>query len=354
MRDTVHDHGSPLVAPEAGARWLARLPTPVALTGGTGFVGSHLVDTLCAAGVTPRVLVRDRARARWIADRPVSWVEGDLGDAAALGRLVAGAGTVLHLAGVLRAAREGDFDLGHRGGTAAVVRAMAVGASGARLVHVSSQAALGPAPDPSGLGPEAEPRPISAYGRSKLAAERELEALPEEVRRVVVRPPAIYGPRDTDVLEFFRMAARGLTATPAGERWITVAHVADVVRGILAAAASGADRAVYHLGDPEPETLRRLLERIAAAGGLRPAHLVVPPPLVSALGLTGSLLHRLGATRFPMTRDKAREILARHWVLRTADSLAALGLGASVPFDAGATATWTWYRRHHWLRHKEG
>ena len=93
----------PLVPPAAVARWLAALPAPVAITGGTGFVGSHLVDTLCAAGVEPRVLVRSPASPRWIADRPVRWVEGSLEQSDALARLVDGAGTVIHLAGVVTA-----------------------------------------------------------------------------------------------------------------------------------------------------------------------------------------------------------------------------------------------------------
>ena len=134
-------------------------------------------------------------------------------------------------------------------------------------MHCSSQAAVGPSVDPAGIGPEAPPAPVSDYGRSKLCGERAVADLGDASWWVIVRPPAIYGPRDTDVLEFFKMASRGVAVVPAGERWITVAHVADVVRGLLAAATSGESGRVYHLGEPEPRRLDQMLHELAAAGG---------------------------------------------------------------------------------------
>ncbi len=340
---------NPLVAPEAVAHWLEALPQPVAITGGTGFVGSHLVDCLCASGVTPRVLVRDPTAPRWIAGAPAEWVPGHLGDHAALRRLVGGAGTVVHLAGVLRAGREADFDFGNRGGTANLVRAVREAAPAARLVHVSSLAAAGPSPDPQGVGPECEPAPISWYGRSKLAAEREVAGLGGAADWSILRPPAIYGPRDTDVFEFFRMAARGVVAIPSGERWLSVAWVGDVVRAVVAAVVAP-PRAVYHVGDPDPMRLEELISALCAAGGVRARVLHLPPALVTGAGAAGSLLQRLGRRRLALTADKCRELLARHWSSRTADSLAALGLSGLKPFEAGAADAWSWYRSRGWLR----
>jgi len=339
---------NPLVAPEAVAPWLAALPQPVAITGGTGFVGSHLVETLCAAGLRPRVLVRDAAAPRWIAGAPVAWVAGDLEDRGALRRLVAGAGVVFHLAGVLRAASEADFDLGNRAGTAALVSAVREHAPVARIVQVSSLSAAGPSPVPSGLGPDCDPAPVSWYGRSKLAAERELRQGAGSVRWTIVRPPAIYGPRDSDVFEFFRMAARGLVVLPAGERWLTVAWVGDVVRAVVAASAAPTE-SIYHLGDPEPVRIEELVRTLAAAGGVRARIAHLPTAVVKVAGSAGSALQRFGWRRLPLTADKGRELLARHWTARTADSLAALGLVETLPFPEGAERTWSWYRARGWL-----
>jgi nucleoside-diphosphate-sugar epimerase len=346
---TDYSHTKPLVPVEAVSRWLDGLPKPIAITGGTGFVGSHLVDTLCAAGIEPRVLVRDPDAPRWIADAPVRWVVGSLADMQALKQLVEGAGTVVHLAGVLRASREGQFDEGNRQGTANVVDAIRQAAGSARLVQVSSLAAAGPSPAPDGIGPEVEPAPISWYGRSKLAAEGEARRWNDGGGSVVLRPPAIYGPRDTDVFEFFRMAGRGVVALPGGERWLTVAWVGDVVRSILAATAVEPG-SLFHLGEPEPLRLDNLITVLCDSGGVRARVVRVPPALVSGAGAIGSALQRLGWRRLALTSDKTRELLARHWTARTADSLEALGIEASEPFHEGAATTWKWYRDQGWLK----
>ena len=160
----------------------------------------------------------------------------------------------------------------------------------------------------------------------------------------VLRPPAIYGPRDTDVLQFFKMAKSGFMAIPAGERWVTVAHVADVVRAILAAASGRGAHRVLHLGEPSPRRLDELLETLAASGGVRARVVRVPAAVLTVGGAAGSLLQRLGLRRVALTADKARELNARHWTASTAASLAELGLGAGIRFEEGAAATWAWYR----------
>ncbi len=345
LRD--HRQG-PLVTPESVRDRLAGLPQPIAVTGGTGFVGSHLVDTLCAAALTPRVLVRDAATPRWIAGRRVDWVPGSLADPKALARLVSGAGTVLHLAGVVRATAPGEFDHGNRVGTADLVRAIERHAPQARLVHVSSLAAVGPSADPQGVEPGAEPHPISAYGRSKAAAEAEVRAMGDGGWWTVVRPPAVYGPRDVDVFQFFRMAARGLVLVPRGERFLTIAHVADVVRGILAAAVSSPHQA-FHLGEPEPHRLERLVRTLADAGQVRTRILSLPAFAVRAAAAASAALAVLGVATGPLTPDKARELLARHWTAHTEGSLAELGLTTTIPFAAGARDAWAWYRGQGWL-----
>lgn len=341
---------NPLVQPDDVAAWLAALQPPVALTGGTGFVGSHLVDTLCGAGLRPRVLVRDAGSPRWIAGVDADWIEGSLEDPASLRRLVDGAGTVVHLAGVLRAGRESEFDEGNRQGTANLVAAIRDVAPKARLVHVSSLAAAGPSPEPEGRAPEDPPAPISAYGRSKLGGEEEVAELGEAVWWCILRPPAVYGPRDTDIFEFFKMASKGLAAIPAGERWLTLVYVSDVVRAVLAAAAVGAHGAIYHLGEPSPQRLDDVFEQLAAGGAGRVRIVRVPSAVIRAAGAAGSALQRMGWRRWPLTLDKATELLACHWTAETVSSHNALGLGPGTIFARGAEATWRWYRSVHWLR----
>lgn len=341
---------NPLVQPENVSAWLDAVPQPIALTGGTGFVGSHLVDTLCAAGLRPRVLLRDTDNPRWITASETDVVPGSLEDPESLRRLVEGAAAVIHLAGVLRAGREIDFDRGNRVGTANLVAAIRESAPETRLIHVSSLAAAGPSSEISGRAPGDPPAPISAYGRSKLAGETEVAALGGNAWWCILRPPGVYGPRDTDIFEFFKMASRGLAAIPAGDRWLTLAFVGDVVRAVLAAAACGSPGAIYHVGEPTPLPLDEVFNTLAEAGGCRVRIVRVPPVVIKTAGAAGSLLQLLGWRRLPLTLDKAGELLASHWTAKTTSSMDALGLGTGTLFAVGADMTWEWYRFKGWLR----
>jgi nucleoside-diphosphate-sugar epimerase len=325
------------------------MPQPVAITGGTGFIGSHLVDTLCEAELRPRVLVRDADRPRWIADRPVEWVCGTLADVPALESLIAGARTVFHLAGVVTADNAAGYDQGNRVGTETVLGVVRDRAPNARFVLVSSLAAVGPSDDPGGLDPDATPAPISDYGRSKLAAEEATRQWGGDGWWSIVRLPAVYGPRDIGVFEFFKMIRRGIALIPAGDRWVSVIHVADAVRGILAAASPSLPRRVFHLAEPESYRMADLIAQLAEAGDRRAKILRVPTPMVATIGTVSSALRVLGLHRGALTRDKAREIAARHWTVRSSTSLDELGLEITVPFSEGARATWAWYRSHGWL-----
>ena len=328
-------------------RWMPGIRQPVAVTGATGFVGSHLAEALVRGEMRPRLLVRDPGRLVQELRKRCEVIVGDVEDAAAVGRLAAGCGTLLHLAGRLRAAGPAEFDRTNRGGTENVVAALA--GSSARMVYVSSLAAAGPSADPAGKAPHDEPAPISAYGRSKLAGEVATRAY--GASWAILRPPAIYGPRDIDVLQFFKLTAKGGRPLPAGERWVSVAYVADVVRAILAAAAGGATGAVAHLGEPAPRELRAMIRELAAAGGVRARTVALPAVLVRIAGAAGDALQRLGWRDVALTSDKANELLARHWSARTFDSYRCLALDGFVPFGTGIAATWAWYRERGWLPH---
>jgi nucleoside-diphosphate-sugar epimerase len=322
------------------------------VTGATGFVGSHLLEALLEGGVRPRLLVREPTRLPERAWAQAEVVQGGLEERDTLAGLVKGCGAVVHAAGLVRGARAGQFDRTNRVGTKTLVEAIRDHAPSARLVHLSSLAAAGPSAEPLGKRPDDPPNPVSTYGRSKLAGEA-------AVRRhggswVILRPPAVYGPRDKDILQFFRLAARGVVPIPSGERFLTVAFVADVVRAILAALAGAADGQTLHLGEPVPRTLRTMVGVLAETGGVRARCVPVPTVLARVTGLGGDLLQLLGMRGLTLTTDKVREMVARHWSARTEESLLALGLEGFVPFEVGSTTTWAWYRDHGWVPHARG
>lgn len=327
----------------------AAIPQPIGVTGATGFVGSHLLEALVAGGAAVRLLVRDPKKLPPALASQVEVVVGDLGDDAALQQFAAGLGTVLHLAGLVRARREEQFVAANAVGTAKLVAAVEKNATQPRFVYVSSLAAAGPSPNPEGRAPEDPPAPISAYGRSKLAGERAVAGYGGSW--VILRPPAIYGPCDRDVLQFFKMASQGWLFYPRGERYVTVAFVGDVVLAVLRAAAGPHSGSIFHLGEPTPYPMRVLLQTLAEAGKVRARVVPLPGLIFRVAGLVGDGLHVLGFRDVPMTSDKASELLARHWTAQTRSSLSALELPEAVPFRQGAELTWAWYRREGWLPH---
>jgi uncharacterized protein YbjT (DUF2867 family) len=180
----------------------------IAVTGGTGFVGKVTLSQLLAAGHMVRALTR-------LPQPPVAgidWVLGTLADPGPLGALVDGVDAVIHVAGAVNAPDRAGFEAVNAIGTAAVIAAMRARGT-RRLVHVSSLAAR-------------EPQ-LSDYGWSKAEAERHVAGC--GLDWTIVRPPAIYGPYDTEMLEFFQMAVRGLVLLPPGGR-LSIIHVDDLAR----------------------------------------------------------------------------------------------------------------------------
>ncbi|HEU5220286.1 MAG TPA: NAD(P)-dependent oxidoreductase, partial [Gemmatimonadales bacterium] len=161
------------------------------VTGGTGFVGHHLIDALLRRGDSVTALVRTPARAAGLAERGVRLVPGDLGDSASLADAARNQDIIYHLAGLVAARNESEFRRVNRDGATRLVKA-AGEVSAARVVLVSSMAAAGPTPRGTRLTGLEPARPVTAYGRSKLAGEEAVKSGP--LRWTILRPPAVYGP----------------------------------------------------------------------------------------------------------------------------------------------------------------
>ena len=180
----------------------------LAITGATGFVGGHLLDQALAAGHEVRALTRRPQNSR----DDVTWIEGALDRSDSLDRLAEGTEAVIHVAGVINAPDKAGFEAGNVAGTAAILDA-AEQAGVKRFVHVSSLAAREPG--------------LSLYGASKARSEALVEAA--KLPSVIVRPPAVYGPGDHEMLELFRMAKRGFVLLPPRGR-LAVIHAEDLAR----------------------------------------------------------------------------------------------------------------------------
>lgn len=260
-------------------------------------------------------------------------VVGDLGDESALAGGIVGADIVVHLAGTIRGSRPQDFLPVNHVATRVLAKAVACRAPSAFVVHVSSLAAAGPSVD--GKDTDAAPercRPVSAYGESKRLGEL---AMRECVRRVaVIRPPMVYGPRDSATRLLFRSALAPLCLAPPWPRPMSVVHVRDAVAAILAVAIAQPDGATLPLDGPERTDMHSLLRAFAGACGRRARVVPVPLALAGAAAWAADAYSRLSGRLLHFNRDKVRELGASGWVA-DGEPLRRLGHAARVRLRDG-------------------
>lgn len=301
----------------------------LAITGATGFVGQAVLDVLA------RKKVRARALARSIPKDPrphVEWVQGSLDDPGALAQLVAGAEAVIHIAGLTTSHDPAQLDRANAAGTLALVEA-ARAAGVPRFVFVSSLAAREPS--------------LSAYGASKAKAETIVAA--SGLDWTTVRPPAVYGPRDKDMLDLFKAARWGVVPMPPPGR-TSLIHVTDLAELLLALVPGGEDVSGTVV---EPDdgreggwSHRELARTIGWAVGSRPW---VPHLSAAMLARASRIDRRLRGDKAKLTADRVSYMVHPDWVCDPARAVPCTVWQPRVPSRQGLRATARWYREQGWL-----
>jgi len=322
----------------------------VLLTGANGFVGSHILDSLCARGVASAVLLRPTSDPRFIASHRVE-VEvriGSIDDVRSLADAMRDVTHVIHCAGCTKALHRSDFDRVNHLGTRHVVEAAnEQGGRIQRLVLLSSLAAGGPA------GPDAParecdpPHPVSEYGRSKLAGEREVQD-GCRAEYVILRPPAVYGPRDAEFGRLFKAVRRHLLPRP-GPQPLSLVYVKDLAEAAATSLAHPAAAGkTFYVAAPEVLTARTLAEEIAAQMDTWTLPLPLPQVAVAALCWLQDGVSWL--TRKPnlLSRQKYDELRARGWVCDPTRLRQDVGFACVTSLRQGIAETLAWYRQHGW------
>lgn len=299
----------------------------LAVTGGTGFVGSHLIDAALVAGHSVLALTRRPQQPR----PGLSWIEGSLSDTAALKQLIDETDAVIHVAGVLKARDAAGFEQGNVSGTLAVLAAATAGGT-TRFVHVSSLAAR-------------EPQ-LSLYGASKAQAEKLVEE--SGLDWIIVRPPAVYGPGDKETLDLFKMARGGRIYMPPAGR-LSLLHVDDLARLLVALAAPDAPKKLIiepDDGRPTGWSHREFGDALATAVGVRARTISTPRFLLSIGSRLDQLLRGANAK---LTRDRVAYFCHPDWVASSARAVPPQMWRAEIPTAEGLKQTADWYRAEGWL-----
>jgi nucleoside-diphosphate-sugar epimerase len=322
----------------------------VLLTGANGFVGSHVAERFAQLGdVELRLMLRRTSKLDYIRGLEYERVEGDMRDPESLQRAVQGVDAVAHVAGATSAFGEADYQEVNAIGTAVLAEA-AARAGVKRFVYVSSQAAHGPndSPEPSIPDP---PRPLTPYGRSKLAGEYPVLAQRDGMSVAVLRPPVVYGPRDRALLPFYKLAQLHFVPVyGAGDRLLTCIHVEDCADAVIAATlADSPNGAVYTLSDGSTHTWRGLVQAFARALGRRVWAIPTPPLLFTLSAYGAGALQTISRRTLPLSPDEVRHMRPRYWVCGNDAITRDLGWTPKFDIDAGFAQMLRWYRDNGWL-----
>lgn len=323
------------------------------VTGGTGFIGSHLVELCLSRGWKLVCPVRNVSALRHL--------EGLRAEVVSLDRLEelvsegAEIDYVIHLAGATRALHYEDYRKANVEYPRRLLELFSrpnVRQSLKKFVLVSSQAAAGPAdPDGTPVKESDPPRPVSLYARSKLEAEQLATSFMDNLPITIVRPPTVFGPRDTDVLGVFRAARFRIAPYLAGrDRLVSIIYVEDLVRGILHAAVSPESAGeTYFLANPEPVVWREFTRQVAEILGYRAVSLPIPVSAMKLVGMGGDLIGRISRTPQLVRSEKVAEMKQIAWVCSAEKAAGRLGWKAAVPLDRAIAATAQWYRDNGWI-----
>jgi nucleoside-diphosphate-sugar epimerase len=326
--------------------------TPVVLvTGASGFVGSHVVDELLRRGARVRCLLRRTSSRRWLEGKQVEVSEGDVCHEEGLDRAVQGVDWIVHAAGLTHAPSAEEFRRGNVLGTERILAAaLRADPKPRRFVYISSQAAAGPSRDGAPVTEDLPPRPVSTYGSTKLEGENLVMGASDRLPVVTIRPPTVYGPRETALLKYFRAVKAHLRPYVGGARPFSVVYAVDHARAVWEVLTQDAAIGqIYFVGGPDRTDYEEMGEAIARAMGTWAVRVRVPRILLLGGALAGEMVGAVTRRAPFFSREKFREITAGSWIVSSRKIREHLGFSALTPLEEGVRATARWYREAGWV-----
>lgn len=325
----------------------------VLVTGASGFLGSHVAEQLKSQGHEVRCLVRRSSKIRYLEDLGVELAFGAIEQPGSLPEAVRGVDAVVHCAGVVKARGPEEFDRVNHLGTRYLLEATAEHAPGVRrFVYVSSAGVMGPGREGVRHRVSDEPRPVTHYARSKLAGERAALEFKDRLPITILRPVAVYGPRDQEILAFFKMVNLGLVVRMGdGLKSCSMVFGPDCadacIRAIEAPVPSGS---IYFVEDGDALSFGTMCDLAAEALGVQTwGRIRVPVTVLRGAAAVSETFGRLTNKAVMFTRDKVNELVMEHFVCDASDARRDLGWEPKVNFARGAKITADWYKANQWL-----
>jgi dihydroflavonol-4-reductase len=284
----------------------------------------------------------------------VDIVRGDLLNPVSFASAAEDVDYVVHIAGITKAKRKSDFYSGNVAATKNILDAALRSNRLKKFCFVSSLTAVGPSPDGQPLTESAPCHPITTYGKSKLAAERLCIQYMDRLPIVVLRPPAVYGPGDTDTFEMYKLVARGFRPVIGSrDKTVSLIYAPELAKAIVRATLD--DRTagqIYFTSDPVIYPFSNLIDYMAKVAERRTVPLHLPAGAVNALAGIVQCISFFGSRPAVLNLEKARDILQKHWVCSPQKIKDHIGFETTISVYRGIEQTFAWYRENGWLRKK--
>ncbi|MFH1422092.1 MAG: NAD-dependent epimerase/dehydratase family protein [Planctomycetota bacterium] len=322
----------------------------ILVTGGTGFIGSHIVDRLISEKHQVRCLIRNNKSQRWLAGKPVEFATGDILDSKTLFRAVRGVDTVIHAAGIVKAKDYSEFKKINIEGTLNTAK-VCIAEKTKRFIFISSQAAAGPGKNETPLTEDSLCRPVSLYGKSKLEAERKLLSLRNKLDITIIRPCSVYGPRDSMILSLFQLIKKYRLNVTFGKK-DTVAsliHVRDLADAVTLTLSPVAINKTYFVVSEKPYSMKTFLTLIEKITSVKTITLRVPYFFLCLTACLCEIFSTLTGSDALLSLGRLPEYRENYWVSSGQKIFRELGFKPKTELEEGIAETVNWYKKYEWL-----
>jgi len=322
------------------------------VTGASGFVGSHVVDKLLAEGHEVRCILRSSSSKRWLENKPVEIFDCGLFDKDALKKILKDADYLFHVAGVVKAKDEEGYFKGNVETTRVLLDVLCeVNPDIQRVIIVSSLTACGPSLNGKPVTEETPEHPITRYGKSKYAQEQLAKKYMDKLPITMIRPPAVFGARDTEIYLFFKTYKQGLMGLIGfDKKKLSLVHVDDLVNGIfLSAISEKAIGQTYFIGTEQYYDWKQIGEVSHRAIGKKAFTIKIPHFTVYTVAAVAQFLAMFSSGAATFNLEKARDFVQKAWTCDVSKAVRDLGYHQTVSLEDGIKRTVDWYREMKWL-----
>jgi dihydroflavonol-4-reductase len=322
----------------------------ILITGGTGFIGSHLIDHFLDYNNTEIfALVRDLKNLKWLKGLKINLIEGDLLNIPLLPPDIE---YIFHVAGSTKAYKIAEYYTVNQQGTASLFQALkAQKIRPKRVVYISSIAASGPSSDGTAVKEDSPPCPVSPYGKSKLEGEIEALKYKDSIPLLIARISVVFGPRDRALIPYFKFIQKGiLPSVGSKQKLVSLIYIKDLIKALdLCIHKELATGEILHLANPDPSSWEDLGRAAAEAMQIKLINLKLPLPIAYLVSCGAEVLGKIHGDPSILNRQKFEELRQDGWVADTQKAKEKLDFTPQYSLREAIHETINWYMTNNWL-----